>query len=102
MPELSHPVMAWTAGVLLVAYAVGILYALTAPVKQHDPQRGQAVGCLMIVLAGLLTLGVILAAGVYWDVAVMVWVPFVTTVFPAVSLVGSGVYHLVARLRGRD
>jgi hypothetical protein len=54
------------------------------------------------VLAGLLTLGVILAAGVYWDVAVMVWVPFVTTVFPAVSLVGSGVYHLVARLRGRD
>ena len=102
MPELSHSVMAWTAGVLLAAYAVGIVYAMTAPVKQHDPQRGQAVGCLMIVLAGLLALGATLAAGVCWDVATLVWVPFVTTVFPAVSLVGSGVYHLVARLRGRD
>jgi hypothetical protein len=102
MPAFSHPVLAWTAGILLAAYAVGILCALTAPVKQHDPQRGQAVGCLMIVLAGLLVLGASLAAGVYWGVAVLVWVPFAVTVFPAVCLVGSAVYHLVSRLRGRN
>jgi hypothetical protein len=99
IPELSREAMAWTAGVLLAAYALGVLYALNAPARQPDPQRGQAVGCLTIVLLGLLGLGAMLAAGLYWDVGLLVRVPFWVAVFPALSLVGSGVYHLVRKRR---
>ena len=101
MPDISRNAMAWTAGILLAVYALGILAALRAPVKQHDPQRGQAVGCLMIVLVGLLGLGALLAVGVYWDVGWLVGTVFSVTAYPAVALVGGAVYHFVAKLRGR-
>jgi hypothetical protein len=89
--------MAWIAGVVLASFALFILCGLLAPAKEHDPQRGQAVGCLTIALVVLLGLLAMLAAGVYWDVGLLVWVPFGVAVFPAVSLIGGGVYHLVRR-----
>jgi hypothetical protein len=72
------------ADVLLAASALGILSALAAPVK-HGPQRGQAVGCLTILLFALLGLGAVLAAGVYRDVPLLVRVPFWVAVYPVTN-----------------
>jgi hypothetical protein len=101
MPQLSTEVMAWTAGVLLGAYALFILGVLVSPQRQHDPQRGQALGCLMIVLACLVTLGLVLAAGVYWGIRLLVYVPFCVAVFPVATVVVGGAVQLVRRARGR-
>src|SRR4029079_13836930 len=38
-----------------------VVYALVARPTQPDPQRGQAVGCLAIVVVALVLLGVLLA-----------------------------------------
>jgi peptidoglycan biosynthesis protein MviN/MurJ (putative lipid II flippase) len=57
------------AAVVLGVYAVIIVYALIAPSRGPDPQRGVAVGCLLIVLAALLAAGALLATAVRmkWD-----------------------------------
>jgi hypothetical protein len=52
------------AAVVLGAYALIIIYALIAPRRGPDPQRGVAVGCLLIVLAALLAVGALLAVAV--------------------------------------
>jgi len=87
--------MAITAGVLLVVYFLFLVHAITAPVKQYDPQRGQAVGCLMIIMIGLALLGVMLAIGVFFDMPFCVRLPFYITVFPLVLLVVNGIRFVV-------
>jgi MFS family permease len=95
MPELSREIMAWTAGVLLAVYALGILVALSRKPRQPDPQRGQAIGCLMIVVFALVGLGAVLAAAVIWELNGLIRVVFWIAVFPCLSLLGSGFWHLV-------
>lgn len=101
MFDIPRDAMAWTAGVLLGVYILGIVYALTRTPRRPDPQRGQAVGCLMIVVAALLVLEAALAVGVYWDIGFLIRAPFWVAVFPLLSLAGSGVLHVFQRLRGR-
>ena len=101
MPPLPTDAMACTAGVLLGAYVLFILGVLITPQRQHDPQRGQAIGCLMIVLACLVTLGLVLAAGVHWDIRLLVYGPFCVAVFPVATVVVGGAVQLARRARGR-
>ncbi|MBA4187999.1 MAG: hypothetical protein C0467_08265 [Planctomycetaceae bacterium] len=94
--------MAILAGVLLALYLMGIVYALLAPSRGHDPQRGQAVGCLMIVAAGVTLLGAALGIGVAFDLEWLVSVIIAVTVYPSLLLVANGVYFGVQRLRNRN
>jgi hypothetical protein len=71
---------------------------LTATPREHDPQGGQATGCLRIVLIGLLGFGALLGAGVYWRVSWLVWAVFVVSVFPLVGIARGTLGRIV---RGR-
>lgn len=62
----------WFAGIVLGVYILGIVYALITPPRQHDPQRGVAIGCLGFVLVGLLALAATLAMGVLRNKPVLV------------------------------
>ena len=92
--------MAVAGGILLGLYLAGIVYALLAPVRQPDPQRGQAVGCLMIVAAGIALLGALLAVGSIFDVAWLVRGIFYVAVFPAVLLAVHALRYLWLRAAG--
>ena len=91
--------MATVAGILLGVYVCGIVYALALPAKQHDPQRGQAIGCLMIVVLSLLGVGGLLAVGVAFNVRWLVVAIFWLTVYPAVMLAAQGVFLLYKKLK---
>jgi len=92
--------MALVAAVLFGCYLLGILYALKAPAKQPDPQRGQAIGCLMIVAAGIGLLLLIVGVGWWFQLNWLVTGLFWIAVFPAISLVGSLLFNWINR-RGR-
>jgi len=87
--------MVLTATILLAAYTVAIVVVLLKPARQPDPQRGQAVGCLMIVVVGLLALGGALALAAAYDVRWLVGTIFFVTVYPAVMIAAS----LIVRYR---
>jgi hypothetical protein len=91
--------MAITAGILLTLYLVGILFALLAPTRQHDPQRGVAVGCLMIVAGAILVLGLALGLGVFFDWPWMINIIFWITIFPFISLFLATTRQLVLYVR---
>ncbi len=95
--------MAIVAGALLVLYLGGIVFALLAPAKGHDPQRGQAVGCLMIVALGLVGLGVLLGVAVAFEIGWLERAVSYMVIFPAVLLLIHGVRFLWLKLtrRGR-
>jgi hypothetical protein len=92
MPDLN--VMAPIAAALFVAYLLGIVYALIVPPKQHDPQRGMAVGCLMIVAIGIGVLLLLTGLGWYFQLNWLVTMMFYVAVFPAVLLLITGVRYL--------
>jgi len=87
------------AGVLLTLYFLGIVYALLAPTRGPDPQRGQAVGCLVIVAGGLLLLGVLLGLGVAFDLTWLVDAIVAVVVYPSLLLLANGVYFVVQKFR---
>lgn len=91
--------MAVVAGVLLTLYFLGIVYALLAPRRGPDPQRGQAIGCLMIVAGGLVLVGVALGVGVAFDLTWLVDTIVAFTVYPSLLLVANVVYFGVKKLR---
>jgi hypothetical protein len=80
-------------------YTLGIFVALTRKPSQPDPQRGQAIGCLMIVVCALVGLGAVLAAVIVWDLHGLLRGVFWIAVFPFLSLLGSGLRHLVQQRR---
>ena len=84
----------WFAGVVLGVYALLILYALIAPARQPDPQRGVAIGCLSLVLVGLIGVGALLAAGVLlnkpWLVHAIASVCLYSLVLVGIGLAKSG------------
>jgi hypothetical protein len=83
--------MVIVAAVLLCLYFTVIVGVLLSPPRQHDPQRGQAVGCLMILAAGVAVLGVMLGIGAFLDLGLLVGFVVWTTCLPAI-LIG---IHLV-------
>lgn len=94
-------VMDTITAVLLAAYLVGVVYALMAPARQPDPQRGVAQGCLGMVVLALIAMTGLLAAAVYFDIRWLAKALFFVAVFPAIGLVGGGITHLIQRARGR-
>lgn len=93
--------MAIAAGVLLVLYLLGIVYALLAPAKGPDPQRGQAVGCLMIVAIGLVLIGALLGVAVAFEIEWMASAISSVVIFPALVALAQGVYLLFPKVRRR-
>jgi hypothetical protein len=81
---MTIDVEAAIAGILLAIYVAIMLYGLASPRTQADPQRGQAVGCIMIMVAGLLLLGVLLAAGWYFRSRLLVRIVSAFCVFPVI------------------
>jgi MFS family permease len=83
MLALSTTTMAWIAGICLALYLGCIVYAIMAPQKQHDPQRGMAVGCLMFAAIPGVLLALLLGIGVIGGFETLVRVLFYVTALPA-------------------
>lgn len=73
---MSLHAMAAVTGAILAVYLLGIAYAILAPSKQPDPQRGQAVGCLMFAAIPAVVVAVLVVIGVAFDVPFLVRWPF--------------------------
>jgi hypothetical protein len=86
MPALSMATMAWIVGGCLAAYLGCIVYAIMAPQKQPDPQRGMAVGCLMIAAIPGVVLALLLVIGVIGGYEGLVRVLFYITAVPMAYL----------------
>ena len=78
--------MALTAAILLVAALAALGGVLLWPQRTHDPQRGMAVGLLMIVMLALCGLLLVLAVGYFFDVRFLVVGVFWIVMFPAILL----------------
>jgi hypothetical protein len=78
--------MATAAGVLLGVYLLALVGAFVLSPKSHDPQRGQAEGCALIVALGLLGLGALLGAGVALEIEWLVRAVAYVVFFPVVLL----------------
>ena len=78
--------MALTAAILIVAALATLGGVLLWPQRTHDPQRGMAVGLLMIVMLALCGLLVVLAVGYFFDVRFLVVGVFWIVMFPAILL----------------
>jgi hypothetical protein len=91
----------WFAGVVLGVYALLILYALFAPARQPDPQRGVAVGCLCLVLVALLGAVALLVVGITlhkpWLVNTISTVCLYSLVIVVIGLAKSGMDWLRRR-----
>ena len=73
---MSLHAMAGVTGAILAVYLGGIAYAILAPARQPDPQRGQAVGCLVLATIPAIVVGILVILGVAFDVPVLVRWPF--------------------------
>jgi hypothetical protein len=83
---------------LLLAGYLGVVgWAWTT--TSDDPQRGMAVGFLMLVTLFLLGLAGLLWLGVARNLRKVVWTVFGICVLPSLSLVARGVYLLVRWIR---
>jgi len=95
------PTLAIVSGVLLGLYALGIGYALCAPARQPDPQRGVAQGCLGLVLVALAGVGLLLGLAVRFHLTVVIYVIAAGCIYPAVLLAGNLAWRLVLRLTAK-
>lgn len=89
------------AAVLLTLYLGVLLYALVAPSKEQDPQRGVAVGCLSMVVAAVVGVGAVLVVGVVLHNSVLIGIAYHIAVWPAAFMLFSGVVTLGRRILGR-
>lgn len=99
MFDFSNEFMAWTTGVILVLAILALSLVLLRKPRQYDPQQGQAVGCLLIVIAGLVLLGGLLAVAMLADIRWLLVVVFDVTAFPVVWVLLGLVYNLVRWVR---
>jgi hypothetical protein len=91
--------MAIAAGVLLTLYLLAIVGVLLMPSRSHDPQRGQAIGCLMIVAIGIALLGGVLGLAVWLDQNWLVEAIFWMGAFPMIILAVNAARYLLMKLR---
>jgi hypothetical protein len=82
---------------LLVGYLGVVGWAWASP--SSDPQRGMAVGFLMLVTLVLLGLAGLLWLGAARGLPKLVWAVFGICVSPSLSLVARGIYLLVRWIR---
>jgi len=83
---------------LLGVYVLVAVYALLAPTRGPDPQRGVGQGCMLFVILGLLAMGGLLALAVVQQIAWLGYALFAVAAFPGIGLIGGGITHLI-RLR---
>jgi hypothetical protein len=93
--------MAWVAGGLFGVATLGTLVVLLSKPKQYDPQMGQAQGCLMIMLMGLLLMDGALAVGVGLDSRAVISIVFGAAVLPIAWVALGLVYNLILLIRRR-
>jgi len=79
--------MTLAAGILIAAYIVALIVVLAWPQRQHHPEDGMAIGCLMMCIASLCALAVALGLAAHFHIAWLVRVIFYVSVFPAVLLI---------------
>lgn len=94
--------LGWVTAGLLAVYIVGIVGALLKPPRQPDPQRGVAVGCLMMAAAAIGVLLVVTVIADLYQVRWLVWTGFIGAIFPAISLAGAGVRWLILKVMGKE
>lgn len=90
---LSNEFMGWTSGILLSGVTLLMMFALLKKPK-HDPQRGQAVGCLMIVLLVMVALGGGLAISIIFEWHGLLKAIFTIVVFPIAWVILGLLYNL--------
>jgi hypothetical protein len=73
-----------TAAILIGFYILALVLVLKWPSRQRHPEDGQAIGCLMLVIVGLLGLGGLLALGVVFDLRWLTTTIFYMVMFPLV------------------
>ena len=93
--------MVITSGILIAVYIIALVIVLAWPQRQHHPEDGMAVGCLMMSIAALAALAIVLAAAAQFHVGWLVNVIFVATVLPAVALIPQLTMAAVERRRQR-
>ena len=99
---MSVNVMAFITGVILAAYVGGIAYAIAAPRKHRDPHDGMAVGCLMFAAIPGVVVGLLVIAGVVWNVPRLVrWPFYVATTVAGYVIVLLAAQAIVRALRRR-
>lgn len=75
--------MALIAGVGVAGWIAFISYALLAPARQPDPQRGQAVGCPWILLIPGIALALLLLVGLATHIDLLTRIAFWIVIFPS-------------------
>lgn len=93
--------MAIAAGVLIALYLSLLVGVFVFGSKSHDPQRGQAEGCALIIGGALVLLGAVLAVGVYFEIPLLVRGAFNVAVFPVVLCAITAVRWVALRLFAR-
>lgn len=97
MLQLTPTFMAWTAGIVLGTLTLMFTVVLVQKPKQHDPQMGQAQGCLMLVLLGFLVLDGLLVLAVFAEWTRLLGVLFTLVVLPVAWMLLGLVYNIVRR-----
>ena len=81
---------AWTTGIILAIYVVGILILLKLPMRHPDPQRGMATGCLGVTAAAITALELLFGILVYFHFNTLVKMICTMTLFSATPLAAQG------------
>lgn len=92
-------VMLIVTWLVLGVWVVGPLMAIAAPQRQHDPQRGMAVGLLMIVSMIGLGVALVFGAGLLWDIAVFKRVPTWIAGFIVVLIAANGAAYVARAIK---
>lgn len=89
------------AGVGIAVWVFGPVLAILWPQRRHDPQRGMAVGLLMIVsMVGVLA-ALLYAAGLIWNIRWLVYIPFAITSYVLFMVLCGAVRAVAVRVLGR-
>src|SRR5437773_2760148 len=76
--------MAITAAILIVIYIIALVLVMKWPTRQHHPEDGMAIGCIMMTIAGLVVLGLVLGLAVWLK---LVWLQRAIAVFMIAPMV---------------
>jgi MFS family permease len=90
----------WIVPASLIAIAiVTLLVVLARPRRRRNPEDGMAVGCLGIVIVGLVLLGGLLALAVHFQIHWLIRAIFWATALPTALLIPQLLYPKLKRKR---
>jgi hypothetical protein len=90
----------WIVPASVIAIAiVTLLVVLPMPRRRRNPEDGMAVGCLGIVIIGLLLLGGLLALAVHLQIRWLIRAIFWGTAFPTALLIPQLIYAKLKKKR---